>query len=129
MAQTRGARVTPPGRTPAPIDLIFPFTGTWLTRHSPAKRVPSHGTTALATAYAIDFVPVDDSGRSAPMPLPSLLRPQPPESFPGFGRPLYAPIDGVIFAVSNQEPDHDAHRGLPSLAYALGQRRRLTRGW
>ena len=48
-----------------PVDLRFPFTGHWLTQRSPADRVPSHGTTLFATTFAIDFVPVDASGRSA----------------------------------------------------------------
>lgn len=116
-------------RAPVPIDVAYPFTGTWLARNSPANRVPSHGTTAFATAHAIDFVPVDPSGRSAPMTLKSLLRPQPPESFPGFGQLLLAPVHGVVIAVHDQQPDHEAHRGWPSLGYALGQRRRLARGW
>ena len=34
-----------------PVDLRFPFTGHWLTQHSPADRVPSHGTTLFATTF------------------------------------------------------------------------------
>ena len=42
------------------VDLAYPFEGRWLTQNSPANRVPSHGTTLLATSFAIDFVPVDE---------------------------------------------------------------------
>src|SRR5699024_6486185 len=96
---------------PDPIDLAFPFTGRWLTQNSPADRAPSHGTDLFATAKAIDFVPVDERGRTAPMRVGSWLSPEPPDRFPGFGRPIYAPAGGVVVATHDSEPDHDAHRG------------------
>jgi hypothetical protein len=113
----------------APIDLEYPFAGRWLTQNSPANRVPSHSTTMFGTSYAIDFVPVDDTGRTAPITFGSLLRPEPPERFPGFGRPVLAPIDGVVAAAHDAEADHPAYRGVPSIRYALTQRRRAEAGW
>lgn len=111
------------------LDLVYPFRGSWLTQNSPANRVPSHGTRAYATSYAIDFVPVDEAGNTASMTWRSLVRPEPPARFPGFGRPILAPIDGVVVAVHDTEPDHDAFRGLPSVGYALTQGRRAAEGW
>ncbi len=111
------------------IDIAYPFTGRWLTQNSPADRVPSHGTAAFASSYAIDFVPVDDAGRTAPMRLDSFVRPEPPERFPGFGRLLKAPVEGTVIAAHDAEPEHPAHRGLPSVAYALTQARRARAGW
>lgn len=111
------------------LDLRWPFTGAWLTQNSPAERVPSHGTTLFASAHAIDFVGVDAARRSAPLGWRALLRPEPPTGFVGFGRPVLAPVDGRVIAVLDEEPDHDAHRGVPSLAYVLTQRRRLAQGW
>ncbi len=70
------------------VDLAYPFTGRWLIQNSPANAVPSHGTTRLASSFAIDFVPVDRAGRSAPIRVVSLLRPEPAERFPGFGRAI-----------------------------------------
>ena len=49
-----------------PVMLDLPFRGRWMARNSPAKRVPSHGTHLLGTTYAIDFIAVDERGRSAP---------------------------------------------------------------
>ena len=46
-----------------PLALGLPLRGPCLVQNSPADRVPSHGTAAL---YAIDLVPVDGHGRSAP---------------------------------------------------------------
>lgn len=110
------------------VDLDFPFRGDWVVRNSPADRVPSHGTIAFASAHAIDFVPVTD-GRTAPVKLATLWRPEPPDAFPGFGRALLAPLNGVVVGVHDGEPDHDAFRGLRSIGYALGQRGRAARGW
>lgn len=113
----------------APTEIAYPFTGRWLTQNSPGNRVPSHGTELFATSYAIDFVPVDGAGRTAPFTLDALLRPEPPERFPGFGRALLAPVGGTVLAVHDTAPDHRAHRGLPSVGYALGQQSRAASGW
>ena len=110
------------------IDVAFPFTGDWLVQNSPAHRVPSHGTRLFASSYAIDFVPVEQ-GRTAPFTVGSLLRPEPSERFPGFGRPILAPAGGVVIVAHGSEPDHRAQRGFPSIGYALTQRRRVAPGW
>lgn len=129
MNQARPLRGQRPDASPTPIDLAYPFAGRWLVQNSPANRVPSHGTHAFATAYAIDFVPLADSGRAAPFTVGSLVRPEPAERFPGFGRPILAPTGGVVLAVHDGEPDHLAYRGLPSIRYALTQPRRAAAGW
>lgn len=114
---------------PRAVDLVYPFDGTWLVQNSPANRVPSHGTHRFATSYAIDFVPAMASGKTTPMTLASLLRPEAPERFPGFGRPIRAPLFGTVIAVHDTEPDHPAHRGFPSIRYAATQLRRAATGW
>ncbi len=111
------------------VDLAYPFQGRWLTQNSPANRVPSHGTPLFATSFAIDFVPVNAAGRTAPITFRSLLRPERAERFPGFGRPVLAPVQGVVVRVHHSAPDHHAFRGLPSVGYALSQRRRAAAGW
>jgi murein DD-endopeptidase MepM/ murein hydrolase activator NlpD len=111
------------------LDLTFPFQGRWLVQNSPANRVPSHGTTAFASSYAIDFVPVGPNGRSAPVRFSTLVRTEPPQGFPGFGRSVLAPVDGFVVAARDGEVDHHAYRGLPSIGYAVTQRRRAASGW
>jgi murein DD-endopeptidase MepM/ murein hydrolase activator NlpD len=111
------------------VDLAYPFEGRWLTQNSPANRVPSHGTTLFASSFAIDFIPVNEAGRTAPITVRSLLRPEPAERFPGFRRPVLAPVQGVVVDVHSTAPDHHAFRVLPSVGYALTQRRRAAAGW
>lgn len=111
------------------VDLHYPFSGRWLVQNSPADRIPSHGTRQFASSWAIDFVPAGDGSRTAPMTLAGFFRPEPPERFPGFGRPILAPIDGAVVAVHDAEPDHPAYRGLPSIGYAVTQHRRAAAGW
>ncbi|WP_448231558.1 M23 family metallopeptidase [Microbacterium lacticum] len=129
MNQARQPRGQGHGRENIAIDLAYPFAGHWLVQNSPANRTPSHGTHAFASAYAIDFVPVTDSGRTLPISLSSLVRPEPAARFPGFSRPILTPVEGVILAVHDAEPDHPAYRGLPSIRYALTQHRRAATGW
>lgn len=116
-------------RSGAAIDCVYPFQGRWLVQNSPADRVPSHGTTLFGSAHAIDFVPVDAGGRSAPFTVAALLRTEVPEHFPGFGRRLCSPAHGAIIVVEDSLADHRTHRGFPSLLYAASQRTRLAGGW
>lgn len=115
--------------TAARIDMDYPFAGDWLVQNSPANRVPSHGTHLFGAAFAIDFVPVSRTRHTAPLSLRSLVRAEAASSFPGFGRPILAPVDGVVVLAHDSEPDHDAYRGLPSIGYGLTQRRRAVAGW
>ena len=111
------------------VDLKYPFAGRWLVQNSPADRVPSHGTTLFGSSYAIDFVPVDVRGRTASVGVRTLACPEPTDRFPGFGRDLQAPVDGVVVGTRDTDADHAAYRGLASVAYVLTQRRRVRGGW
>lgn len=112
-----------------PVILTYPFTGRWMACNSPARRVPSHGTDLLGSTYAIDFVGVDDAGRSAPWDWRSALATEPPERFIGFGRAILAPLSGEVVLVHDGEGDHVARRSLlTGIPYLLTQRRRLREG-
>ena len=108
----------------------IPFDGQWLTEISPTRRVPSHGTDLFATTYALDFLAVDDDGRTAPArSLRALFAPEPPELFHAFGRPLYSPVAGTVVSAHDGEPDHEARRSMLTLIpYGLSQPRRIRRG-
>jgi peptidase M23-like protein len=109
--------------------LRLPFTGTWLARNSPARRVPSHGTHLFATTYAIDFVAVDGRRTAARRDWRTALSTEPPERFLGFGRPVLAPAAGRVVTVHDGEPDHEARRSpLTLTGYALTQAGRVRGG-
>lgn len=112
-----------------PVVLDLPFVGRWRTEMSPARRVPSHGTTLFGTSHAIDFVAVDAHGRSAEWSWRAALATEPPEVFVGFGAPILAPVTGRVVAVHDGEEDHVARRSQVTLVpYAVGQARRAARG-
>ncbi|WP_017609518.1 M23 family metallopeptidase [Nocardiopsis xinjiangensis] len=110
--------------------LALPFTGRWSVRNSPTRRVPSHGTENLADRYAIDFIGVDEQHQSArAWDWRSVLATEPPERFLSHGRPVLAPLDGVVMAVHDGEDDHEAHRSLLTrVPYAWGRASREARG-
>lgn len=109
--------------------LDLPFAGAWLVQNSPARRVPSHGTYAFGTSYAIDFVAVDDRGRSAPRTWRSLVAIEEPHKFLGFGRPILAPLTGTVVLTHDDEPDHEARRSpVTLLPYLLRQAQRVRQG-
>lgn len=113
-----------------PIVLALPFEGRWRAINSPARRVPSHGTHLMGTTYAIDFVAVDERGRTASRrDWRTALGTEPPERFIAFSQPILAPVDGTIVAVHDGEADHEARRSpLILLGYMLGQAGRVRSG-
>ncbi|GAA1408320.1 M23 family metallopeptidase [Catellatospora coxensis] len=124
------AGAPPPGQAGREVVLALPFTGLWLARNSPARRVPSHGTDLMGERYAIDFVGVDERGRSAgDRDWRTVLATEPPERYFGFGRAILAPADGVVVAAHDGEPDHAGRRSqLALVPYMLGQAGRLRQG-
>jgi hypothetical protein len=112
------------------IVISLPFVGRWLTRNSPARRVPSHGTDLLGGRYAIDFVGVDDHHRTADRrDWRTFLSTEPVERFFAYGRPILAPAHGIVVQVHDGEIDHGGRRSqLTLVPYALGQRARLRQG-
>lgn len=108
----------------------MPFAGRWRVQNSPARRVPSHGTDLFGGSHAIDFVGVDDRGRTAGgRSWRTYLATESPEMFFAFGRPILAPGSGTVVAVHDGEIDHEARRSQLALApYALGQAARVRQG-
>jgi hypothetical protein len=112
------------------VALALPFAERWLVQNSPARRVPSHGTDLIGERYAIDFVGVDDRGNSAHLrDWRTAFATEPAERFFGFGRAILAPVDGVVAAAHDGEPDHGARRSqLALVPYMFGQAARLRQG-
>lgn len=112
------------------IMISLPFTGRWLARNSPGRRVPSHGTDMLGERYAIDFIGVGHRRRTADRrDWRTFLATEPVERFFAYGRPMLAPVDGIVVDVHDGEIDHVGRRSqLTLVPYALGQRARLRQG-
>lgn len=115
--------------TKEPVRLRYPFRGHWRARNSPARRVPSHGSHLMGTTYAIDFVPVDDRGRSAVWNWRALVGTEAPETFVGFGVEILAPCPGTVVIAHDGEPDHEARRSpLRLIPYMVTQGSRARQG-
>lgn len=115
--------------TSSSVLLRLPVRGRWVAQNSPANRVPSHGTRLFGTTYAIDFVAVDERGKSAPHTWRSMLTTERPEGFFGFGVPILSPTAGTVVATHDGEPDHEARRSqLALIPYALSQASRVRGG-
>jgi len=109
--------------------LGLPLAGPCLVQNSPARRVPSHGTTLMGSSHAIDLVPVDAAGHSAPRGRRSLFGTELPDHFPGFGVPVLAPAAGRVVAALDGLPDQVARRSpFAQLPFVLGQSQRIRGG-
>lgn len=100
-----------------PTEVHAPVTGRWLPIHSPANRVPSHGLHAWGQTYAIDLVHEPADGSRPGFGWWPLGRR--PREFPGFGRPVLAPADGVVVGTHAWERDHWSRTSWLSLPYLV----------
>lgn len=112
----------------------LPLEGEWVAVHSPASRIPSHGTDMLAQRYAFDFVRFDPRPGARYRPpggVRGLLLGVPTRECHGWGEPVLAPLDGEVVAASDGMPErrrvHVVRELLLVLATAL--RFRPTAEW
>ena len=86
-----------------PILMRFPLIGEWNTPNTPGSRIPSHGTNALGTRYAYDFLQLNWKKRGDPCyrshVLSYLLFGVTLSSCYCYGLPVYAPCDGRVVYV------------------------------
>lgn len=109
-------RLRPPESEP--VVVRPPVRGRWVPVNSPADRVPSHGVHGYGQTYAIDLVHHPDAGRdwAGVHAWPPARR---PVSFPGFGRPVFAPADGLVVRVRDGGRDHWSRDSLLGVVYLL----------
>ncbi|MER7108043.1 M23 family metallopeptidase [Streptomyces sp. NPDC000229] len=107
-----------PATRPDPVAVDPPVVGTWSALNSPADKVPSHGTHALAQTYAIDVVAESDKHpRPRFAPLWPVVRRN--GDFPAFGAPLLAVADATVVHAEDGQRDHLSRNSLPALPYFL----------
>lgn len=81
-----------------------PVRGRWRASNSPESNVPSHGVHAWSQTYAIDLVADPEDGSKPSFGFwPPARR---PESFPAFGEPILAPIEGEVVRAQGAMRDH-----------------------
>jgi murein DD-endopeptidase MepM/ murein hydrolase activator NlpD len=77
----------------------FPLRGEWTAVHTPASRIPSHGTDMLGQRYAFDLIRFDPDRKGRYHPaggLRTLLLGVPTRECHGWGEPVHAPLAGVV---------------------------------
>ncbi|MEV0407176.1 M23 family metallopeptidase [Actinoallomurus sp. NPDC050550] len=102
-----------------PVLVSPPVRGRWVAVNSPADRVPSHGVHAYGQTYAIDLVHHPDTEREWQGVRAAWPPTRSPERFPGFGRPVFAPVDGVVVRVRRRSRDHWSRDSVPGVIYLL----------
>lgn len=98
----------------------FPLRGEWEAEHTPAERIPSHGTDQLGQAYAYDFVRIEVSRRGFKFFRGSMLRyllvGVPLDACYGWGEPIHAPFTGTVLAARDGWPERGNLHLLRDLA-------------
>lgn len=101
-------------RAPLPPELAdarlvgFPLRGEWAAVHSPAERIPSHGTDQLAQRYAFDFLRFDPRPGHRNRPVGGfrgLVLGVPTSACHGWGEPVHAVLDGEVVDAVDGVPE------------------------
>jgi hypothetical protein len=91
-----------------PIVVAFPLRGEWTAVHTPAQRIPSHGTDLFAQTYAYDLWRTDPERKDAFYRSGSLRYWTVGVSIEdtyGYREPLHAVFDGTVVRASDSIPD------------------------
>lgn len=109
--------------TKDPIMVEFPLRGEWEAEHTPAERVPSHGTDQLAQTYAYDFVRIEMERKGLKFFRGSMLRyflvGVTLDECYGWGAPIHAPFSGTVVAAKDGLPERKRLYLLRDLAVVL----------
>jgi len=109
--------------TPEPILVDFPLRGEWVAFHTPAERVPSHGTDQLAQRYAYDFLRIEHAAKGWKFHQASSLRyhvlGSPLRDCYGWGQPIHAPFAGTVVTARDGWPERDPVHFVRDLAVLI----------
>jgi hypothetical protein len=105
------------------ITVEFPFRGEWAAEHTPAERVPSHGTDHLAQTYAYDFVRIEIEVKGLKFFRGSMLRyflvGVMLDGCYGWSEPIHAPFSGTVVAAKGGWPKRERLHLLRDLVVVL----------
>ena len=110
-----------PDSDPIPVD--FPLRGEWVAAHTPAERIPSHGTDQLGQRFAFDFMRIERGPKGwkffrAPVPAFLLFGVRLPDC-QGWSEPIHAPFAGTVVATQDGWPERQRLHILRDLAVVL----------
>lgn len=99
-----------------PVTVHPVVSGRWMALNSPVDQVPSHGLHAYGQSYAIDLVAVaEEPGDKARPEIAWRPLTRPPEDFPAFGRPVYAPAAATVVRTRSDQRDHRSRNSWPAV--------------
>ena len=106
-----------------PVTVDFPLRGEWEAEHTPAERVPSHGTNQLGQTYAYDFVRIEKERKGLKFFRGSMLRyflfgVKLDECY-GWSEPIFAPFSGMVVAAKDGWHERKQLHLLRDLAVVL----------
>jgi murein DD-endopeptidase MepM/ murein hydrolase activator NlpD len=101
----------------APVDVDPPVHGRWTAMNSPSSRIPSHRMHGWSQTYAIDLVYEPSGGHRPGISWLPLARR--PSDFPGFGEPIFAPVEGTVVHSVDLARDHWSRTSPLGLMYLL----------
>lgn len=88
-----------------PIVVEFPLRGEWVACHTPAERIPSHGTDQLGQRFAYDFMQIERDRPGWKFCRASTghyhVFGVPLDDCYGWGQPVHAPFSGVVVAAED----------------------------
>ena len=106
-----------------PIVVHFPLRGMWTAYHTPADKVPSHGTDQLGQRYAYDFVRIDSEHEGWKFCRRSMRRyyfvGAPLDDFYAWGAPIHAPFDAQVVAAKDGWPERNPVHFVRDLAVVI----------
>ena len=98
----------PPGELNDPVVVEFPLRGEWTAVHTPADRIPSHGTDQLGQRYAYDLVRADrrkglhlhPAGNVRMLAIGART-----SEYYGWGQPVHSAFDGQVVSAVDEVPE------------------------
>ena len=101
----------------------FPLRGEWVAAHTPAERIPSHGTDQLGQRFAYDFMRIEKGRKGWKFfrvsTLTYLLIGVRLQDCHGWSEPIYAPFDGTVIYSEDGWPERKRLHILRDLAVVL----------
>jgi Peptidase family M23 len=106
-----------------PVVVEFPLRGEWVAYHTPAERIPSHGTDQLGQRFAYDFLRIERDTPGWKFCRASMARYHafgvPLHDCYAWGQPIHAPFSGSVVAAEDGWPERRHLHFVSDLAVVL----------